>query len=106
MIDQRLDTRHELDGVGQLSVEFECPFICPVRVNVEQPRIADGAKGLDAKAAGFLARALDLSAQHGRDGGFMTFAGVKTGEDEQFHSPVSVAWLIVGLDPQLTAMTG
>jgi hypothetical protein len=79
---QRLHLLNEPGRAGQFGVNLECRFIRPARVDVEQPRIANGAIGLDGEAAWLLAHALGLFAQHRRRGLFITFAGVKAGEDE------------------------
>jgi hypothetical protein len=47
VIDQALDPFHKAQCVWQLRVLVECGFILAARMDVKQPRIPDGNKGLD-----------------------------------------------------------
>jgi hypothetical protein len=40
VVDQRLDTLDEAEGMRQAGVHLERPFVFPARVDVEQPRVA------------------------------------------------------------------
>jgi hypothetical protein len=55
MVGERLHGFEEAHGMRQTCVKLERRFVCPARVNIEQAWVANGAKRMDAQAAGFLA---------------------------------------------------
>jgi hypothetical protein len=55
MVDEGLDARDEAHGVRERRVELEGGFVFPAGMDVEEPRIADRAEGVDVEAAGLLA---------------------------------------------------
>ncbi len=67
-------------SVRQAGVNLECLFVLPARVNVEQLRIADRTKSVNAQTAGFLARMAYNVGQRLRDGVLIAVSGVKTRE--------------------------
>lgn len=68
----------------QLGMVVECGFILPARVNVELPRISDGAKRVDGEAAGlFLGRDQNLP-NGGSNGLLQSFFGMEAGENKEF----------------------
>ena len=75
MIYQQPNLREELHGVRKSGVVVEGGFIDPARMDVEQPRIAGGAEGLDRHATGFGARGNDDLANRGCDGIFPALKG-------------------------------
>jgi len=83
MVDQRFDPFHEPHGMRKLGVEVERSFVDPARVDVEQPGIARGAKGVDRQAPGFRAHRAEHVAHCGPDGVFLALASMEAGEDEQ-----------------------
>src|ERR1019366_4109188 len=87
MIDQWRHPFDESHRMGQRGVKVERLLVCPARVNVEQPRISDRTKSVNAQAAGFLAGRAHNSIQRLRDSTLIARAGVKTGEYEQLHGP-------------------
>lgn len=86
MIDQRLHAFEKAHGVRQSGVGFEYFFARPARVNIEKPRIADRAEGVNAHAAGLLARRNQDIVYRVADGRFVPWAGVKAPEDVKFHA--------------------
>src|ERR1039457_2639996 len=103
MIDQSFHLAHKPYGVRQSRMVVECSFIPPARVNVEEPRIADRAEGLNAEAALLLARWTNNLAQHRRHRGFTIFFGMEAGENRQFHNHTvltGVASLVTGYEPR------
>src|SRR6266446_128222 len=77
----------------QASVMLEHRFILPARMNVEQLRVANRAKGVNAQAAWLLARRSQDVEQRFGHGALVTGARVKSREDEHLHvmSPLSCA---------------
>lgn len=65
-------------------MEFECRLICPARVDVEQPRIADRTIGVDRQTAWLLAGWAHYIAQRRRDGILLPLSSTEAGEYEQF----------------------
>src|ERR1035437_2646049 len=82
MIDQWRHAFDESHRMRQTGVIIECLFVCPAGVNVEQSRISDRAKSVNAQAAGFLTGRTYHSIQRHRDSTLIARAGVKTGEYE------------------------
>src|ERR1039458_7160384 len=83
MIDHWRHAFDESHRMGQTGVILECLLVCPARVNVEQSRISDRTKSVNAQAAGFLAGRTDNSIQRLRDSTLIARSRVKTGEYEQ-----------------------
>src|ERR1051326_7823551 len=92
MVDQRLRPRHEILRPRQRGMGFERGFVRPTRMDVEEPRVAGGAKGVDGEAAGLLAHPPNLLAQHVGERILLAFAGVEAGEDEDVHAILPFAW--------------
>lgn len=90
MINQLFDTFHEALHMRQAYVFFECGFVFPLCMNIKKPRIASGAKRVDAQAAGFLASRIENVAYGLLDGVLLAGASMKTREDEKFHSCLTI----------------
>jgi hypothetical protein len=56
VVDEGLDAFEEEAGAGEGGVDVEGGFVASMGVDLEKAGIAGGAEGVDAEAAGFLAR--------------------------------------------------
>jgi len=82
MVDQRLDSIDEVNGMRQAGVIVEGCLVFPARVNVERLRIADGSKRVNANAARLFARRAENITQRLCHSTFLVRPGMKTREDE------------------------
>jgi hypothetical protein len=82
VIDKRFHASKELQSVRQVGVRVERSFIHPARVDVEEPRIAGRAKGVNTQAPYFFARAADDIAHCFCESIFTACAGMKTTKNE------------------------
>lgn len=82
MINQPLHTFDKATGLRQLGVNVERVLIDPMRVEPEEPRVADTVVGCNRETTRFGARPIDGIAQLRCHRGFLTLDGVKSGEDE------------------------
>jgi len=85
MINQWPHSLQETHRVRQRRVFIECRFVDPTRVDIKQPRVADGTMRLDRQTSLFFARwSYDL-AKRRRQGVRLTLVSMEPGEDEQLH---------------------
>src|SRR5207249_5313950 len=86
VVDQRLDACEEAHRMRQSGVVLERRFILPARMNVEQLRVANRPKSVNAQAAKLLARRSEDVKQRFCHGALVTGTHVKSRKDEQLHS--------------------
>jgi hypothetical protein len=82
VVNQQLHLFDKLHGVRLLDVIIERGLVYPVRVNVEQPRIPNGAKRMNAQTTSFLSRRRNDLTQRSLNSSLLIRASVKTGKDE------------------------
>lgn len=82
MIDQRLHALHEAHRVRHASVSLERRLVFPARMNIEEQRVANRPKRVNAKAPGLLARRSDDVTQGFGNGELVAATRMKPRKDE------------------------
>jgi hypothetical protein len=77
-----------MHGVRQLGVGVKSLFTLPARMDVEGPRIASAAEGVDAEAARFSSGVPHDNAEGFRDGAFASGGRPEFGETEKLQGVV------------------
>ena len=85
MVNQRLNRLDKLHGVRQGRMKIKRRFVHPMRMQVEELRIARRAKYVEAQASSLGPRRRYNLAQRRLDGTLVTRLGVKAREDVELH---------------------
>jgi hypothetical protein len=85
VVEKSLHLLEKLKGGRQFCVLVEGSFVCPMGVQVKQPRVADGAKAVNLQAPRLLTGGKDDLSHCLAESIFASFASVEFTKDKQLH---------------------